>query len=207
MTFPIMSLVFERTISDVFVPCNQCEKIFENELDAANHELRVHDYGETFDLYPCEECGFRGTDVNEIRNHIKERHTNESNVECDTLEELGIFKLPEVSKRIKQNFEGLNINEHGDILVDEDDKDEDFEQIEISYQEEENTPKKTGSKRLREKRNFIETSRKRKAVQDVSTVSKKLKNTQSSSLNCEHCEKVFTRKDNLVRHVRHKHRK
>ena len=178
ITFPTMSLVSEGTISDVFVPCNQCGKIFENELDAANHEIRVHDYGETFDLYPCGECGFRGTDVNEIRNHIKERHTNESNVECDTLEELGIFKLPEVSKRIKQNFQDLNINEHGDILVDEDDKDEDFEQIEISYQEEENTPKKTGSKRLREKRNFIETSRESKAVEDVSNVSKKLKNTQ-----------------------------
>ena len=91
--------------------------------------------------------------------------------------------------------------------MDEDDKDEDFEQTEISYREEENTPIKTGSKRIREKRNFIETSRKRKAVEDVSTGNKKPKNTQSSSLNCEHCEKVFTRKDNLVRHVRNRHKK
>ena len=115
------------------------------------------------------------------------------------MEELGIIKLPEVSKRIKQNFKDLNINEHGDILVDEDDKDEDFVLPEIPY-----VPM---SKRLGEKRNFIETSRKRKAVEDVSTGSKKPKNIQSSSLNCEHCEKVFTRKDNLVRHVRNKHKK
>ena len=40
----------------------------------------------------------------------------------------------------------------------------------------------------------------------MSTGNKKPKNTQSSSLNCEHCEKVFTRKDNLVRHVRNKHK-
>ena len=98
----------------------------------------------------------------------------------------------------------MNINEHGDILVDEDDKDEDFDQTE---EEEETTPKKTMSKRLREKRNFIETSRKRKAVEHGSTESKKPKNTHISSLTCEHCEKLFTRKDNLVRHVRHKHKK
>ena len=59
--------------------------------------------------------------------------------------------------------------------MDEDDKDEDFEQTEISYREEENTPIKTGSKRIREMRNFIETSRKRKAVEDVSTGNKKPK--------------------------------
>ena len=48
-----------------------------------------------------------------IQAHIKERHTNLSNF-CVSLEEFGITQLPEYSKRRKQNFEELVIDENGD---------------------------------------------------------------------------------------------
>ena len=48
--------------------------------------------------------------------------------------------------------------------MDEDDKDEDFEQTEISYREEENTPIKTGSKRIREKRNLLKLAEREKQL-------------------------------------------
>ena len=48
-TFPTMSLASEGTLSDIHDTCKQCGK---HELDVANHELRVHEFGETFDLYP-----------------------------------------------------------------------------------------------------------------------------------------------------------
>ena len=67
-----MSLASDGSISDIYETCKQCDKIFENELDLANHEKRVHEYVETFELYPCEECCFRGTDLVEIKSHIVE---------------------------------------------------------------------------------------------------------------------------------------
>ena len=77
------------------------EKIFENELDLSNHIERVHVHGDTFAIYPCEECGFRGTDLQEIRIHISETHRNDSTLsnEANSLRDLGIESLPMITQR------------------------------------------------------------------------------------------------------------
>ena len=40
------------------------------------HEERVHVFGEIFVLYPCEECGYSGTDVMSFKTHIEQQHGN-----------------------------------------------------------------------------------------------------------------------------------
>ena len=66
--FPTMSILSYGSLSDIYEICSQCGKILENELDLENHKERVHENGEQ--LYPCEECGFRGSDMKEIKDHI-----------------------------------------------------------------------------------------------------------------------------------------
>ena len=66
---------------------------------------RVHEYGELFQLYPCEECGMRASDLNELRKHIAEAHSDEI-----SMESIGIEQLPTVTKQRKQNFSGLVID-------------------------------------------------------------------------------------------------
>ena len=139
-TFPTMSLASDGSLSDVYERCKQCGKMFENELDLKNHIERVHVYGETFAIYPCEECGFRGTDVQEFKTHISETHSNDSTLynTANSLRHLGIESLPIISQRRKQNLKDLNIDENGDILLDEDSDDEDFNsQDKLLLQEEE----------------------------------------------------------------------
>ena len=113
-----LTLVSNGTLSEVYDKCIQCDKLFENEFDLKQHKEKVHEYGEIFDLYWCEDFGFRGTYVLSIRAHIKEQHNNLSKV-CVSLEDFGIVQLPEVSKRRKQNFEDFVIDENGDIEVEE----------------------------------------------------------------------------------------
>ena len=38
-----------------------------------NHEERLHEYGEGFELYPCKQCGFRGSDIVSLED-IKVKH-------------------------------------------------------------------------------------------------------------------------------------
>ena len=59
--------------------------------------------------------------------HISESHTNSSDE--NNLEQHGIQQLPFYSRRIKQNFKGLLIDEEGSIEVEE--SDEEFEMKEI----------------------------------------------------------------------------
>ena len=42
------------------------ESFFQNEIDVKNLDERVHIYRELFQLYPCEECGFRVSDIKEL---------------------------------------------------------------------------------------------------------------------------------------------
>ena len=67
-TFSTMSLLSDGSLSDISETCSQCGNIFENKLDLENN--KVHEYGELFQLYPCAECGFRGIDMKEIKDHI-----------------------------------------------------------------------------------------------------------------------------------------
>ena len=222
-SFETMSLVSEGTISDIYETCKQCGKAFQNELDVANHELRVHEYGETFDLYPCEECGFRGTDLMEIRKHIKINHQVQdasslisiNETEDISLEELGIEKLPEVSSRIKQNLKDL-IDENGDIHIDEESDDEFRVQEENSFLSIDDwtptPPRNRVLTRIRPKvTEIIEKvptvqKKKRKSNEDLIVSPKRTKRIPASnSLQCEHCSVFFTRKDNLARHLRNKH--
>ena len=123
--FSGFSLVSDASISNLYEKCTKCERLFENEFDRMNHEERFHEYGESFELYPCEQCGFRGSDIVSIRRHISETH-NSVKTNCVSLEALGISRLPEVTTRRKHNFSDLNINDDGDIDVDDEETDENF---------------------------------------------------------------------------------
>ena len=59
------------------IKCTECEKLFYHESDAKHHNVRVHEYGEPYNLYPCELCGFSGSDVIEIEEHIKNHKKEE----------------------------------------------------------------------------------------------------------------------------------
>ena len=100
--------------------CSECNKKFANELDVQNHMTRVHEYGEQFALYPCEDCGFRATDLMEIRHHIESEHKKDN-----SLQSLGISQLPVVSKRRKHQFNELEIDEDGNINFEEEDEEYD----------------------------------------------------------------------------------
>ena len=54
------------------------------------------------------------------------KHIGETNSDELSMESIGIEQLPTVTKRRKQNFSGLVIDEHGMIDTDELDVDEDF---------------------------------------------------------------------------------
>ena len=71
-----MSLTSNNSSQSIpYVPCKLCDKVFYNETDSENHRSRVHDFGEYFNLYPCDECGFRAGDVKESLEHRK-NHRN-----------------------------------------------------------------------------------------------------------------------------------
>ena len=73
----------------------------------------------------CEDCGYQGQDIVSLENHVSEAHSCIFETEnSNDLEDLGIIQLPVYSKRIKQTFPGLIIDEEGGIEVD--DYDEEF---------------------------------------------------------------------------------
>ena len=177
-----MSLASDGSLSDIYEICKQCGKIFENELDLSNNIERVHVYQETFAIYLCEECGFRGTDLQDIRIHISDTHSYDSTLsnEANSLRDLGIESLPMITQCMKQNPQDLNINDKGDILLDEESDVEDFNsQDELLLQEEDGyaspdefeliVPRKT-----RAAKTLVEVPRKkRKAVQEVAETKRK----------------------------------
>ena len=210
-SFPTMSLASDGTISDIWETCKTCGKVFENELDLKNHMERVHVYGELFQLYPCEECGFRASDLTELRIHLAEGHPAEESI-CEdeiSLVDLGITKLPLVGKRRKQNFHELQIDTHGVIEVEDDlEKDNDFiasredeilmmsdDDSDTVITAEENIKEKEVNKKRKAKSNAIEAPSKRK----------KIVGKPGPTLKCEICNIDFSRKDNLSRHMRNKH--
>lgn len=201
-----MSLASNGSLLDVYEICKQCWKMFENEVDLRNHIERVRVYGETFAIHPCEECWFRGTDVQELKTHISETHSNDSALyyTVNSLRHLGIESLPIIPKSRKQNLKDSNIDENGDILLDEDSHDEDFNsQDELLLQEEEayashneiSVPMKT-----RATKSLVKKPTKKRKIDQEIVVSKKLR-----PLHCDVCHSTFTRKDNLARHMRNKH--
>ena len=58
------SLMSHANSSDwMLVNCSECDKKFENKADMGHHLVRVHEYGESCFMYPCENCGFIADDV------------------------------------------------------------------------------------------------------------------------------------------------
>ena len=49
--------------------CKECNKLFYYESDIETHVTTVHKFGEYWNPYPCEECGFKGSNVVDIEEH------------------------------------------------------------------------------------------------------------------------------------------
>ena len=112
----------DNTESWKYVVCKICTLKFQNEADMEYHALRVHEYGERCELYPCEKCGFSGTDIDAINFHNENFHgSSEQSTNNFTLEDTGIEALPVYSKRKKQNFDSLVMDDDGNIEVEESD--------------------------------------------------------------------------------------
>ena len=69
------------TSSWMYVKCLVCDMKFQNEMDMNHHLLRRHEYGETCEIYPCDECGFIGEDLTSLKHHV----TNEHDVASETV--------------------------------------------------------------------------------------------------------------------------
>ena len=93
------------------------------------HAERVHEYGETCVLYPCEECGFSGQDMKSLKDHTASVHNNTSKVssltsetsyeilldsDLDGIEETIAMPKLIVSKRIVQNLKDIYLDEDSD---------------------------------------------------------------------------------------------
>ena len=84
-------------------------------------------------MHPCEKFGFTGTDIDLIHSHIETFHgSSEETTTHITLVDTGIEGQPIYFKRIKQNFDGLVLDNAGNIEVEESDDE---------YEEKENTEK------------------------------------------------------------------
>ena len=110
-----------------------------------------------------------------------QNETNVSQNESETLEDLGIVQLPIVGKRTRQNFDGIDITQHWEIFVEDDDEDFSFSET-------------------------YEKRKKRKLAKEKNVISKKMRKEQvDSGLQCEICGNTFSRKDSLARHKRNQH--
>ena len=172
-----------------------------------NESHRVHKHGDVRCVrqqFECPSCENTFATPSELQAHVL-NHTQdpslslvsqagseyerllieESNVAQDvseTLEDLGITQLPIVSKRKRQNFDDIDIDENGDIIV----KEEDDEDISFST--------------------TYNYRKKRKAEKEINMPPKKNKKSQpSNGLKCEICGNSFSRKDSLTRHKRNQH--
>ena len=172
----------------MYVACPTCEMKFQTDEHMKHHQVRVHEYGETCNMYPCEDCGYQGQDIISLQNHLSEAHSDISEAEnSNNLEGLGIVQLPVYSKRIKQTFPGLIIDEEGAIEVDESD-----EEFSVTVVE---TPEKNVRKRK---------------VTEALKPNKKLKQDKTQTINktafnCDICKASLSRKDSLSRHIKKMH--
>ena len=216
-----LSLISEASsLSGMYVNCTICDKKFENELHMNHHRVRVHEYGETCNLYPCEECGFSAGDIDTLNEHVGNGHNetfsasheaekllSEEFDETSLSEEFDVHEIP-VQKRIKQNLREINF---------EDDSDDDRE-WEPTLEEEDDLTKEIEDLRSNKKRKLKNTQSELKSAPPKKKVKehekalicdapakKKMKDT-NNLLFCEFCDVTFSRKDNLKRHVLKKHK-
>ena len=98
---PMQSLISNADDSTwKYVLCTECDGQFDNEMDMNYHKQRVHEFGETCSMYPCEECGFQGTDRLKLKEHVDEYHRRNY-----------------YNKRIKQNLKNINFEEESEDEV------------------------------------------------------------------------------------------
>jgi hypothetical protein len=185
-----------------------------------HHRVRVHEYGETCNFYPCEECGFSAGDIDTLNEHVGNGHNetfsasheaekllSEEFDETSLSEEFDVHEIP-VQKRIKQNLREINF---------EDDSDDDRE-WEPTLEEEDDLTKEIEDLRSNKKRKLKNTQSELKSAPPKKKVkehekalicdapaNKKMKDT-NNLLFCEFCDVTFSRKDNLKRHVLKKHK-
>ena len=81
------------------------------------HVQRFHECWEECALYPCELCGYRGQDVDALRDHISEYHENPKKSSMDIQEGSGPEVLPDLfeQKRIVQNLKGIDFDDDSDV--------------------------------------------------------------------------------------------
>ena len=101
---------------------------------------------------------------------------------------MGIVTLPVVAKRKKQNLKDLNIDDNGDIMLDDDEDDEDVEEEDITF--------------TRSSRRNHPNSRKRKAVTQVKEKKRQKVQTSYIPLQCLHCNLSLTRNYSPLRPYR-----
>ena len=100
-----LSLISEANSSSwMHVSCTVCEKKFENESDMTFHRVIVHEHGEICQLSPCEECGFSGGDVQSLKDHIENEHSNKDSSSIT----VGNLDVSEESKDEKLLVEDLD---------------------------------------------------------------------------------------------------
>ena len=146
-----------------------------------------------FLLYPCEECGFRGGDMRELASHMDQGH--ESETEC-SMESLGISQLPVYTKRRKQNFSELSIDDNGDINVEEEDSDPEFTMDDDNDDEESVIESEPSSQSVKRKITHIVTP---------PTKRRKIAAKKKTKHICDVCKLAFVQKNSLTRHMKNKH--
>ena len=180
-----LSLISEADDSSwTYMVCDICDGKYQNELDLFHHKERVHEYGETCQMYPCEECGFRARDLSALKNHTKEEH-----------------EVPLYQKRRKQNLQNINFDDDSDDEWNPNKEDE-----KLLAEEEDEFP---AGKRKRDERkdtideNLLEEEADQilpKRSRRTEKISEPVKASNLEHI-CEKCKKTFSRKDSLKRHV------
>ena len=121
----------------MYVSCDICAMKLQNDADLRNHQIGVHSYLE------CQSCGKIFSTPTKHKKHLSESHA-EFSFSSD-LEDLGVEKLPVYSRRIKQTFTGLVIDEAGSN--EGEDSDDDFQETSDNIFREDEIHKKNLRKR------------------------------------------------------------
>ena len=58
------------------VKCTTCGMQFQTDEHMKYNQVRVHEYGETCNMYPREDCGYQGQDIISLQNHVSEAHSS-----------------------------------------------------------------------------------------------------------------------------------
>ena len=167
----------------MYVSCDICEMKLQNDADLRSHQIGVHSHIE------CQSCGKIFSTPAKHKKHLSESHA-EYSFNSD-LEDLGIVKLPVYSRRIKQTFTGLLIDEAGSIEVEDSDDD---------YQE--TTDDELYEKNRRKRKVTESLIPNKRSKPNKTTKSSKTSAAKKTSFICEICNASLSRQDSLSRHLK-----